>query len=345
MTEFESVKPSKLRGHWSALVILSAVLTQCFIGANVSRVEGSIAQLLAHNDPKSSDSNLVVKDNRLDPETLRDIDNGVRSFEANLSAKLLEGTNSDQTHAAGFFGRIHNAAKVAVAPAQAYYDLAIRYKNWRSEHRRLQQQLGRTDSGEFKVKDAMEVLRLEYAKVDRMLQDEMCQADTPIGDFENVDLIVKILSLLIDRLEVKLAATKANGAEPSEADSDQEAAERRLAEIEANAGQAIRRAKRIAARSAINLVQNELATIVKLLACDMAASYVLNQGQVGADGLPGLLGRLEPFVLLIGSVNTPILVSYLRNVRLRAVLTLVNRSVSALACLRSASGDENKAPQ
>lgn len=329
--------------QWLISLTVCSVLLHCLFSTSLWHVEGSLAELIEDAAFKIDQPHVVNREYTIDIDKLREIDNNSKRIE---DGEILEdidegfasddGDESDESdhhdsnQPKSILGRLKHAAQATIAPAQSYYNLVKRYRNWRVEYTKLQKEYGTKENGEPKLQNLMDVLRLEYAKVDKILTEDACRlddADAPDEtqkEIENIDLIFNILKMLIDRLEANLIKLKEHGPPKDDEPDDDAETRSRLEEIEHHSKEAIDRAKRIVAQSAKDAVKNELRAIICMFVFDTAASYMLNQAERGPDGTIGLLGKLEPFVILIANVNTPFVVSYLRDVKFRAILNVTN---------------------
>jgi hypothetical protein len=337
-------------GRRLLLAVLYSVLLQ-----SIWHVEGgSLSSVLDdENEASSNESAVHVATKRLeiDADSIRQIDDEIRTLasEFNYDSKDDSGEpatgepDSDDQQAIpaqqSLAARIKTAASNAIQPISFYYGLATRYRKWRSEYLELSKQFGLNDNGEPKLKDVTDFLRLEYAKVDRMLMEDLCRESAAKGgdgsvpaNAENVDLVFKILELLIERLEKKLEQIKQNGPESSYDDDGSGADEEILKHIEKGSQEAIDRAKRIAVRSITDKVSYELSQLLRIMLMNSAVNYVKAHGDPAADGLSGLMGRMEPFVILLGQVNTPLIVSYFQSLYFRSIIGAVSRTVTLLKC-------------
>lgn len=253
-------------------------------------------------------------------------------------------SDSDYDERPSVFGRLAEVARRAIAPARNYYNLVQRYRRWYQDYSAVQQGLVRKD-GSFVLPDPLEMLRLEYAKVDKLLMEEACNSSRTksLDSVENVDFVLNVLNLLIGRLEKRLADIKSMDGEqllmrpPSNIASRREPAARlssrsileaaalaKLERVEEETGvqEAVERAKRIAKRTARTIALREIRQVVKIVAFNALANNLVEQRQSGQ--LSEVLTYLEPVVLLIGSTNTPLTVAYLRDIQFRSTIGLVS---------------------
>lgn len=244
-------------------------------------------------------------------------------------SQQLQRTNSKKNLA----DRIRDAASSAIAPAKLYFDVAKRFTIWRRDYLAFRNKFGyNNESGEPILKDAIEVLQIEYANVDQELHKKACSGDAESqSNTENFDFILRVLRLLIDRLEEHLDMLKRVGVQATLNAHSNDAS----AEIEQNIQNATDRAKRIVTKSAVNLVRGELEVLIKTFAFNAIATYVVNNNQA-LD--PGMMSHIEPIVLLLGTANTPLIVSYLQNIRFRTTMKLFNYSLSLFTCKRETDG-------
>lgn len=353
--------------RWICTIVL---VLQWASGGCVVKAAGPFAELIGSGSSEEShandENNLVLQRTRspVNLTQLEMIDNDVELFHRAMERKLVRyggdkslADGSDDVDeelikkaSPGLFARITRAAKDIVAPAKSYYDLINRYRYWRTEWNRLQKELGTRPGGKQPVlRDSLDVLRLEYAKVDYELAREICSPSTGTqngkrpSNAEDLDFMVKIIRRLIERLEDKLARLEDKSPSEILAEDlgDDQEAEKNIQELELRVLAASNRAKRIAARSLANLAAQEFLSVVRLLAFDSLATFVVNRNAnkaSAADTMSALMSRMEPIVLLLGSANSHLLVSYLRDVQFRATLNLINHSFNMLSCPRSADG-------
>lgn len=251
--------------------------------------------------------------------------------------------------------KVGDSVRSSLAPARSYYELVSRYHTWFRNYKELEK------LSKGSMKSAAEVLREEYAKVDKILYEEECLSSDPkdVSDdpvptisyadkLGSVDFVFNVLRKVIDRLEKSLAELKseqglkvrrpeASGLRlllddyPVNKKGDEEKSEKLinveedklLNEVDDKQVKiAMERVKRTVLKAATNAITNEALVVANLALVSTAINYMSS------------ISYLAPIVNLLGSANTPLVVWYLRNLELRAALTVINRvnPLSFLSC-------------
>lgn len=234
---------------------------------------------------------------------------------------------------ATYWSKFGGVVQRVMAPTTSYITLITRYHKWYQTYKELQK-----ESGDGQIRDAMDVLKEEYAKVDEeILKEQMAEAeeneanrtDKKAKPFdpkqtENIDFVFKVLSRLIDRLEAILKELEENEGVFVDALDD---------EIESNADtsmesddyertkRAMDRVKRTAVKTATNLVTNELMVVAKIASINALAAYLSTRPVKEGDPL----GYLIPIIQMVGKTNVPFVVRYLKDVQFRAALAVINQ--------------------
>lgn len=250
--------------------------------------------------------------------------------------------------------KLGDTVKGALEPAKNYYNLVNRYHSWFKRYKKLERaSKGRT------MKDASEVLKEEYARVDRILFEEECSTDfkdisnspTEPANYakkvESVDFVFKVLRKVIDRLEVSLDKLEEETGDPKFkgclnsglkillennnviSNVGEEEEEEQMPEVdEEQVKLAMIRVKKTVLKAATDVATNEALTLANLLLVSKTVKWMSS------------LSYLTPFVSLMGKANTPLTVWYLRNLELRAGLAIVSQ-LNPLSFLSCAFKDQN----
>lgn len=251
------------------------------------------------------------------------------------------------------------AIESALTRTKYYYDLIKRFITWRSEYNKLQKELGNDRStGQPILKDAVDVLRFEYAKVDQELHMEACmkaghntlsgeigfvmdddeeEEDEVLRKTESVRFIMRILGRLIDRLELRLVTLRRGGvaaAQDHELRRADAMAEQEIERIEEAVKKATDRAKRIAKQTATDFVKQEVKFLANTFVLNQIATYVVNVNANAGSSASTIMSSLEPFILLLGLPNTPLIWSYLINTGYRVVASVISNAWPLFMCKR-----------
>lgn len=320
------IDPLKQKPTLCWLLILQLVLVQqCLLQLNRCEAFGLLASLIPAGKQDAEDGAFTGKslyNSSDDANNTSHSNNGDYPNEDHPSSgfSLIEGTKS-------IAGRIFD---VAIAPTKSYYNLAKRYQKWRNQYTRLQQQYGNNQTtGKPILKGAIDVLRIEYAKVDRQLTNEACNVngekvaeDTKKQDTESMNFIWRILTLLIDQLETRLEMLERDDLEMALngklhlIDSE---AEHEAERIEDTVQEAAARAKWIAVKSALNLALSELNYIAMLALINILDNYFRCS---------------ESSTQLLGASTSSLTVNYLRSFPFRGIIKLLNYPASRCKCQR-----------
>lgn len=232
--------------------------------------------------------------------------------------------------------QVSSGIRNAILPIKSYIGIVNRYQKWYRRYRDL------ATGNERRVLD---VLRLEYARIDERLAAECSSQDLDIAkddrsedddsrvdnsqvhkmeeDCQTVDFVVKVLWELIGTLEKRLEELESRKRSGVEIETGEEQDPQVRKEEDARVQAAMDRIKRIAMRAAKGVAKNEMMTIAKIAAFDALACYVDSQqpARFGGD----VLVFLKPIIHMLGSSTTPIAMSYMRNIQFRAALAIINR--------------------
>lgn len=233
-----------------------------------------------------------------------------------------------------------DSVKNALAPARNYYSLVNRYHVWFKNYKNLEK------ASRGRVKSASDVLREEYARVDKILYEEECSFSDPkdVSDdsppsyaekLESIDFVFNVLRKVIDKLEESLEKLESEqGLKVKKPENmglkfllqdfpldgkhdEKEEASADLIKIpeidDEQVKVAMERVKRTVLKAATNAVANEAMVVANLAIVSTAINSMSS------------LSYLAPIVTLLGSANTPLTVWYLRNLELRAGLAVINR--------------------
>lgn len=248
-----------------------------------------------------------------------------------------------------FFERSKEFVRRSIAPAREYVGLVKRYRAWYRDYNQLIESFcdQQENPGECKdhppVRSALDAIQIEYAKVDQKLFEEASNCrrqlrrnpkhtlilNEPKRDLD--DFLLKALRLLIDRLEDNLNNIKLNGFLNENNEIDEMLLKMSKEEQDQYTRMAIERAKRMAQRKAKRVALREIRHLFKFVLLNSLANQVKNRDR-SMEGPNDVMNYLEPIILLLGDVNTPVIVSYLRDLRFRLALTLVNQLTSVKLC-------------
>lgn len=211
-------------------------------------------------------------------------------------------------------GLINNA----VAPVKNCVSLVNRYHAWFQNYKTLQR------DSPVPMKDSMEVLKEEYTKVDEEMRaeaapNEVPDAEAPASgkseDPNSMGHIFKVLQVVIDRLEAKLAEQVAKQGLTRSDESGVAKAEVHEHVDEERVKQAMDRIKSALMGAGKALVIGEGANIARTAVFHALAQYYAAKPDTG-----DALDQLRPIVALLGSAATPVAVSYLMGIQFRVAL-------------------------
>lgn len=255
--------------------------------------------------------------------------------------------------------RFGDSVKNALAPARNYYTLVNRYHVWFKNYKNLEK------ASKGKMKSASDVLREEYARVDKILYEEECSSsdpkdvsdDSPPGyeeKLESIDFVFNVLRKVIDILEESLEKLESEQGlkvkkpenmglkfllqdfpldDEHDGKGELSSEVNEISEVdEEQVKSAMERVKRSVLKAATNAVANEAVVVANLAIVSTAINSLSS------------LSYLAPIVTLLGSANVPLSVWYLRNLELRAGLAVINRvnPLSFLNCNLKSRKDENQ---
>lgn len=276
-----------------------------------------------------------------------------------------------------FFPQLLTAAKRVIAPSRNYYHLVKRYKNWYKNYNDLKSVV--ESEGSLKMRTSSDVIRIEYAKLDKLLMERACEIEPELrgheNELESVDFVLQILRILIGELESiekklerssldedilnqlnvlvpagdqqQLAAVDNNDDNNNNEDNKSKLDETQMMTSDDDVKRALNRAKRIAIQAVGSVALTEALNVAKLSVFNAVARHIVENRQsmdaAGLDPRNNVLNYLEPIVLLLGSPSSSLVVSYLRNVQFRASLALVSHSFNMiLACPRPKRSAQKK---
>lgn len=331
----------------------------------LGRGTSSLADLIPSADQPSRPANTVIPYRELDLAQFDAIDNNdPQVFHAAqaLAEKLKEEaissetdlvSENDESTQKSIFGKLTSLAKRAIAPVRDYYTLAQRYRNWVADYKGIKSSFESRQVG-LRMRAAADLIRIEYAKLDKKLMEDACsfEPNNELKQYEveKVDFVLRILRLLIGRLEnimenlkdsngaidelaeMNVLASEADGVDGQPSDKEQLLA--KIDQQEADVHEAVERAKRIAFSAVSHVASTEAIRMVKLFIFNALATSIVNKRKEmddnGVDPHQNVLSYLEPIILLLGTANTPLVVTYLRNIQFRASLALVSHSINLI---------------
>lgn len=253
---------------------------------------------------------------------------------------------SDEANKKPLFAKVSDYARRFVAPANYYLAIARRYRDWYRRYNLFQQ--AATRNGMPVLRDAMDTLKIQYAKIDQKLIKESCAL--PLGSdsegnadlvnksqVENVDHVLRALGELIDELERKLDKLEQSGGLAIELDANSGAAkeeqvaldEMNKLEQEASVQLSIDRAKRIAKKQAKQISIRKIKAFASIALIKLAVYFVKNNFLQGEHILKRILLMFDGPSIRTPS-QTPL--RFINDVQFRAVLGLINYSIAAISC-------------
>lgn len=228
-------------------------------------------------------------------------------------------------------------------PESCYIDLVGRFNDWVWRYRKLEANSQITDDRNEPLKSVPELLKSALDSANQLLEVEMCSKladlspqtpkdnnlehpsnDGNISDsrFDNLDYVYKTLMKVLDKLE-KLTSQlqKACDENPEEDISDE------LGDIvndDEKFKRTMERTKRIALSFAGKIIRYELKSASSV---DAFSSMAYFMGAPNPIDNPGnFLSIFAKIVDSLGSSSTAVTVSYLRDIEMRAALSVLNAS-------------------
>lgn len=274
-------------------------------------------------------------------------DTNVGDHKENLDNSDLIG--DDELPKLSFFERSKDYVRRTIAPAKEYYDLVRRYRAWYRDYNSLIQTIcdhqAIPDCNQNPpVRSALDALQIEYAKLDQTLYEQAVNCKRSRGrkrtrasieeearGVEKSDFLLKALKMLIDRLEENLNHIQSNGFMNEKDEMDELLLKMGKEDQDEYTRVAIERAKRILAKKARRVALREIRHLFKFVLLNSLAHQVKNRDRSLEDP-DDVMSYVEPIILLLGDVDTPIIVTYLRDLRFRLALALVKHLSSARLC-------------
>lgn len=223
----------------------------------------------------------------------------------------------------GLLSRIASAVNERIAPSRSYIELVTRITRWFVSYDAIKEEVeyGMDNNDKF-MPSAIEIFKQEYAKVDEILSKEemvklisLQQSPVDPSQIETVDYVFKAIKMLVDRLEKQLASLEEDNGElifhvGGKSALDQLADDERLSN-------AMGRFKRVAARKATDIVQDELISYAKLA--------LLHQLFVAAASKPGVAtDYINYFLGLVGGTSGSAASLYWKIAEIRAANVILN---------------------
>lgn len=220
-----------------------------------------------------------------------------------------------QKHRPNMLAKLGDAIKKTLAPIADYMAIAGRYRDWLKQYKQLE---GRV-AHRHELKPPIEVLREEYAKADELLkrQVEECATEDEV-DTETVDFIFNVLTKLIDRLEWRLDTEKRNLGFPM-GGSHQSKEITNLPDDEGRVQNAMQRVKQVAVNSVMKQVITESLRVARIATFNMMARSMADSYNPDNE----IRFYISKIIAVLGSANTSLVVSYLRDIQFRAALAAV----------------------
>lgn len=240
---------------------------------------------------------------------------------------IPELNSRQQEHRSGILARLGEAVKATLAPISEYMNIARRYQRWLAQYKQLEE---KTSSRDGMIKPALDVLREEYAKADELLKKEFaetnCYASSINGkansienETETVDFIFLVLKKLIDRLEWRLDAEREHYGykmfveAPYEGFTD-------LPDDETRVHEAMGKVKQVVTKAVSMQLIKESVRVTRIALLNMLATAMSNNYYPENS----IRNYISNIVLLLGSVENSVAVSYLRELKFRAALVAVS---------------------
>lgn len=264
-----------------------------------------------------------------------------------------------KTKSESLLTRVGIGIKAVLAPAQSYGSLLARYHRWFSRYKKMEQIF---EPGN--IRSASEVFQESYAKADQLYLSEQCRLGlnpNDVSKLETVDFVFNSLSKAIVELESIVANLEKSeqtavidySGKQKDLQTDEnvyfDSVERFEHENEFDVKRvtddgdvvfhdaqedfseeqikvSLERVKRIAVKTAKNMIANELFAVARLAVLNATATYMAN------NELPDSLSLLTRVICLIGSANTPLAIDYFRSLEFRAALAVISRIGSFSRC-------------
>lgn len=196
-----------------------------------------------------------------------------------------------------------------VEPPAKYVTLIMKFRRWFNEYEQLRNE---TDAN---LPEPMDLLRFEFAHADSEIVEGLG------AQRENIDMLHMIFTQTLERLN-KLKVLYSNEETRPEAmdifkSIKDEEAQRRYE-------QATDRLKRVTTKAASSFVQRELAVLARLMIINSLATVVADHPEITHEY--GTAGVLASIVVRLGSAHTPLIASYLTNIKFRTAMYLLSPS-------------------
>jgi len=222
-----------------------------------------------------------------------------------------------------YFDKFGKLVQNFIAPTKAYVSTLNRLHIWFQNYKRLQR-------SNPSMRDPMDVLKEEYARVDELMLQEHCQEMLAAGqeakpmNTETVDFVFRALQLVVGRLEAML--DPASKVQVSEADDlpvelEELGENCAMSNDDDRIKKAMDRVKRTAVEAAKRVVKGEIGALARISAFNAMASYIQTRPPMPGDPL----SYLAPLICLLGSASTPLATCYLRNVEFRVAMSILKQ--------------------
>lgn len=326
---------------WLIVALAGAQVLTCCVGLKAGRARPKArATATAPAVASSSSTSSRVDESEIESLArsfdLKDLEKGddfdeirlCQNFGALQHQDQVAGARSNSSSVRRVAGAIWQKAKSAfnrvVESPTKYASLLMRARRWFNEYSLLT-----NANANNNLDDAAAALP---APVD-LLKHEFAQADHDVvsglkfGDKENVDLLYKIFVRTLERLEKLTKQYKDERTRQAALDIfdtiESEESKRRYATASG-------RLRRVTKDVAVSAIQNEVSVIARIMILDALATVLADHPELTEEY--GAAGMFAGLLVKLGAAHTPLIASYLTNIKFRTALYLLDpiRPISAV---------------
>lgn len=289
-------------------------------------------QRTAGTNTLNSTTSLAIQpvESRAERASLASSIRGVTTRTPNLNSAVEKDNQELGLAIQSVIEKMANQIRDKLAPARCYIDLIGRFNEWVWRYRKLEEH---SEAGQ--MKPVLEMLKEELGRANEELEMEMCLSladlsPAQIGKsqsnnarnildtkFESVDYLYQVLMKMTNKLE-----TLTRELEKARLESSEEAfnVDSCSASDDEKFKRAMERIKRVAMNAAGKIIQDELKIVSKVAAFNSMAYFVDTNNPFEPESFGHVLVEI---VAHLGGASTPVTVAYLRNLELRAAMSVL----------------------